>query len=148
MMRLASFSIWCLASSAVICQAMKLATARPTTKALISTRLNFNRRPTLVSKNAKRKSACVVDELGRLLGGEKARLIGFELELEAADGGPGLGAEHAVDAARVVADRGQRQLGLALLLVGHALLVGHGDAWRRRRGRWRRWWRQLGGDGR
>src|SRR5438552_3625521 len=95
MINVASFSTWRFASSAVISRASAVATASPVANAAIITRLNFVRSPISASP----ASTHAVDESGRLLRRQATREFGLDLELIAADCGPGFGAEGPVDAA-------------------------------------------------
>src|SRR5229473_4460848 len=131
MMSVASLSICRLASSVVISLARKAATARPIRNAVIITRLNlvlspmpFSIPPSF-SPHAVGESCC-------LFSAQAAGHFALDFELVAADGGPGFGSECPVNPATVVSHGCQHRLDPAPILLGHLILVRHGQALRRR----------------
>src|SRR5258708_23515502 len=131
MMRVASLSICRLASSVVISLARKAATARPIRNAVIITRLNLVLSPMPFSIPPS-FSPHAVGESRCLFSAQAAGHFGLDFELVAADGGPGFGSECPVDPAIVVSHGCQHRLDPAPILLGHLILVRHGQELRRR----------------
>src|SRR5258708_8616186 len=131
MMSVASLSICRFASSVVISLARKAATARPIRNAVIITRLNLVLRPMQFSMPAL-FSPHAVGESRCLFSAQAAGHFALDFELVAADGGPGFGSECPVYPATVISHGCQHHLDPAPILLGHLILVRHGQALRRR----------------